>query len=97
MQPAIPTTAYCGCKKGSLEFDPDYYVDLNKISDSPAVYFTWQVRDRSLFAAVWDKADDPKELKDPDEAYRRSSASNDLYWPDAARARIQPESTSVTE
>lgn len=63
---SYPNDCLLRIKKGTLEFDPDYYIDLNKVSDSPAVYFTWQVRERSLFAAVWDKADDPKELKDPD-------------------------------
>jgi hypothetical protein len=68
-----------------LEFDPDYYVDLNKVADSPAVYFTWQVRERSLFAAVWDKADDPKELKDPD-AYWSAEFSRKLLLIDEGQA-----------
>lgn len=82
---SYPNDCLLRIKKGTLEFDPDYYVDLNKLADSPAVYFTWHVRERSLFAAVWDKADNPKDLKDPDE-YWSAEFSRKLLLIDEGKA-----------
>jgi hypothetical protein len=52
---------------GSLEFDRGFYLDLNLAADTPAVYHTWQSKGRSVVAAVWDKAEDPKALANPDD------------------------------
>jgi hypothetical protein len=52
---------------GSTEFDPDFYVDLNRAADTPAVYHTWQSSGRSVVAAVWDSAIDPASLASPDD------------------------------
>lgn len=54
---------------GTTEFDPKYSRNLEQITGSPAVYNTWALPDRTLFAAVWDPADDPNALE-----------SSDDYW-----------------
>jgi hypothetical protein len=54
-------------RAGSIEFDPDFYVDLNRVANTPAVYHTWQSNDRSVVAATWDPAIDPRELPSPDD------------------------------
>jgi hypothetical protein len=54
-------------RAGSTEFDPDFYVDLNRAASSPVVYHTWQTSGRSVVAAVWDPARDPDELATPDD------------------------------
>jgi hypothetical protein len=56
-------------RAGSTEFDPDFYVDLNRAANTPAVYHTWQSTGRSIVAATWNPARDPNEL-----------ASSDDYW-----------------
>jgi hypothetical protein len=63
---AQPPDCVIRIKSGSTAFDPDYYVDLNQVAGTPAVYHAWQVSGRSLFAAIWDPADEPSALLDPD-------------------------------
>jgi hypothetical protein len=52
---------------GSTAFDPQFYVDLNRAADTPAVYHTWQSTGRSVVAAVWDRNSDPSTLASPDD------------------------------
>lgn len=54
-------------RAGSTEFDPDYYVDLNRATSSPVVYHTWQTQNRSVVAAVLDPALDPASIATPDD------------------------------
>ena len=54
-------------RAGSTEFDPDYYVDLNRATNSPVVYHTWQTQNRSVVAAVLDPALDPASIATPDD------------------------------
>jgi hypothetical protein len=54
-------------RAGSTEFDPDFYVDLNQATGSPVVYHSWHTSGRSVVAAVWNPARDPKELATPDD------------------------------
>ena len=54
-------------RPGEKSFDRDFYLDLNVVADTPAVYHTWQSKGRSVVAAVWDKADDPTALAGPDD------------------------------
>jgi hypothetical protein len=54
-------------RAGSTEFDPDFYVDLDRAANTPAVYHTWQSSGRSVVAATWDPARDPNELTSPDD------------------------------
>lgn len=60
-----PNDCLLRIRAGETEFDPDYYVDLDELVGTPAVYHTWHTRDRSLVAAVWDPNDEPP--ADPDE------------------------------
>jgi Domain of unknown function (DUF4374) len=52
---------------GSTDFDPDFYVDLARAANTPAVYHTWQSSGRSVVAATWNPARDPNELASPDD------------------------------
>jgi hypothetical protein len=61
-----PNDCVLRMRSGSTQFDPDYYVDLNRLADTPAVYHTWHTRGHGLVATVWDPADDPGALSDPD-------------------------------
>jgi hypothetical protein len=65
--PFQPNDCVLRMKSGSTAFDPEYYVDLNQAANTPAVYHTWQSTGRGVVAAVWDPADDPGTLSDPDE------------------------------
>jgi hypothetical protein len=62
-----PNDCMLRMRAGSSEFDPDFYVDLNRAADTPAVYHAWQSNDRSVVAAVWDSAIDPASLASPDD------------------------------
>lgn len=62
-----PNDCLLRVKAGTTEFDPDFYVDLNRAADTPAVYHTWRAAGRSVVAAVWDPARDPQELASPDD------------------------------
>ena len=54
-------------QRGSTSFDPDFYLDLNRAVDTPAVYHTWRSTGRSVVAAVWDPQLDPRSLPTPDD------------------------------
>ena len=62
-----PNDCLLRIKRGTTEFDPEFYVDLNRAADTPAVYHTWQSKGRSVVAAVWDPTDDPAALATPDD------------------------------
>jgi hypothetical protein len=64
---SFPNDCVLRVKAGTTEFDPSFAQDLNQATESPAVYHTWQVRGRTLLAAVWDPADDPTLLPTPDD------------------------------
>lgn len=66
---SYPNDCVLRLRAGTTEFDADYMRDLNQLTGSPAVYHTWSVGGRTLYAAVWDPADDPAELQ-----------SEDAYW-----------------
>jgi len=66
---AYPNDCVLRLRAGTTEFDANYTRDLNQITGSPAVYHTWSVEERTLYAAVWDPAADPAELE-----------SEDAYW-----------------
>jgi len=53
--------------RGTTQFDPDFYLDLNAAANTPAVYHTWHSTGRSVVAAVWDPANDPSQLPTPDD------------------------------
>jgi len=54
-------------RAGSTEFDPDFYVDLNRATNSDIVYHTWQTSGRSVVAAVLDPATDASSIATPDD------------------------------
>lgn len=59
---SVPNDCVVRIKAGTLEFDPDYALDLNEAAGSPAVYHPWHAGGRRLVAAVWDPADDPEAI-----------------------------------
>jgi hypothetical protein len=65
-----PNDCLLRVKAGTLEFDADFYLDLNQAADTPAVYHAWQTKDRAVVAAVWDRADDPNLLSSPDDYWQ---------------------------
>lgn len=64
----FPSDCVLRINAGSLEFDPDYRVDLQALTGSPAIYQPWHMNDDALVAAVWDPLDDP------------AAVSPDDYW-----------------
>jgi hypothetical protein len=62
-----PNDCLLRVRAGTTEFDPDFHIDLNAATGSPAVYHTWHTTGRSVVAAVWDPANDPNALASPDD------------------------------
>jgi uncharacterized protein DUF4374 len=62
-----PNDCVLRMRAGTTEFDPDYRVDLNAATGSPAVFHTWHVSDDTLLAAVWDPQMDPSSLPTSDD------------------------------
>jgi hypothetical protein len=55
----IPPAGVLRMKAGTTTFDPDYFIDLLKLTGSPLVYGTFVVDDDHLMLQVWDPATDP--------------------------------------
>ena len=68
----FPNDCLLRIKAGATEFDPDFALDLDTATGSPAVYHTWHVSDRTLLAAVWDPALDPATLPSSDDFWNAS-------------------------
>jgi hypothetical protein len=67
--PTFPSDCLLRIKAGTTDFDPDFNLDLDLATGSPAVYHTWHVSNHTLLAATWDSTLDPATL-----------ASSDDFW-----------------
>jgi hypothetical protein len=57
MGPAVGTLPPAGVlriKKGATDFDPDYFVDLNAVTDSQGIVSTYLLNDTTLVAQLWE-------------------------------------------
>lgn len=55
-QAAYPPSCVLRVKAGSSSFDPDYFIDLHKVLDTPAIPGHWRIDDNTLLVLMWDKA-----------------------------------------
>ncbi|MEY4548371.1 MAG: hypothetical protein RL685_4566 [Pseudomonadota bacterium] len=63
---SYPDDCVLRIRAGQTEFDPNYARNLSQLANTPAVYHAWSLEGRTLYAAIWDPADDPALLADSD-------------------------------